>query len=78
MKCTLGFRVGGNPKFEILVGGNVNFSVFVYQHVGTSKAKLWRLGSKPMPRPNANGFALQWNIGFNFKNALVALLNKKV
>ena len=30
-----------------------------------SKAKLWRWGSKPTPGPNANGFASQWNIGFN-------------
>ena len=28
-------------------------------------AKVWRWGSKPTPVPNANGFALQWNIGFN-------------
>ena len=27
-------------------------------------AKVWRWGSKPMPGPNANGFASQWNIGF--------------
>ena len=34
-----------------------------YQHVGISKAKLWRWGSKPTPGPNANVFASQWNIG---------------
>ena len=39
-------------------------SVFRYQHVSIGNAKLWRWGSKPMPVPNANGFALQWNIGF--------------
>ena len=26
-------------------------------------AKLWHWGSKPTTGPNANGFALQWNIG---------------
>ena len=31
------------------VGGKANFSVCRYQHVGI---------------PSANGFALQWNIGF--------------
>ena len=31
-------------------------------------AKVWRWGSKPMPGPNANGFASQWNIGFNLIN----------
>ena len=41
------------------------FSVFIYQDVGIGNAKLWRWGSKPMQVPNANGFASQWNIGFN-------------
>ena len=31
-------------------------------------AKVWRWGSKPTPVPNANGFALQWNIGFRSMN----------
>ena len=35
-----------------------------YQHVGIGNAKVWHLGSKPTPVPNANGFALQWTIGF--------------
>ena len=51
--------------FRFGVGGKANFSVFRYQHVGIPNAKLWRWGSKPKRGPNANGFASQWNIGFN-------------
>ena len=47
------------------VGGNANFRVFRYQHVGIGNAKLWRWGSKPTRGPNANGFALQWNTGYS-------------
>ena len=57
------FCVGGNAHFMFCVGGNANLSVFVYQHVGISNVKLWHWGSKPTGGPNANGFALQWNIG---------------
>ena len=39
---------------------------FRYQHVGIGNAKLWHWACKPMPVPNAKGFALQWNIGFSF------------
>ena len=53
----LGVGIGGNANFSGCVGGNANFSVFRY-------AKLWRWGSKPTRGPNANGFALQWNIGY--------------
>ena len=49
--------VGGNANLMFRVGGNANFSVCRYQDVGISNAKLWRWGSKPMPGPNANGFA---------------------
>ena len=56
--------VWGNANFKIRVGGNANFSVFGYQHVGISKAILWHWGSKPTPGPNVNGLASQWNIGF--------------
>ena len=35
--------------------------------MGIGNAKLWHWGSKPMPEPNANGFASQWNIGFRLK-----------
>ena len=42
------------------VGGNANFSVFRFQHVGIPNAKL----SLPKPGPNVNGFASQGNIGF--------------
>ena len=52
-------RVGGKANFRFGVGGNANFSVFRYQHVCYTKAKLWRWGSKPTQRPNVNGFALQ-------------------
>ena len=56
------------PIFHLLalgvgVGGNANFSVFRYQYVGITNAKLWRWGSKPTRGPNANGFVSQWNIG---------------
>ena len=34
------------------VGGNANFCVFRYQHVGIPNTKLWRWGSKPMRGPN--------------------------
>ena len=41
-------RVGvlcwGNSNVMLHVGGNANFSVFRYQHVGTPNAKLWRWG----------------------------------
>ena len=57
-------RVGGNANFMFRIGGNANFSVFRYQHVGISNAKLWRWGSKPTPGSNANGFVSQWNIDF--------------
>ena len=40
---------------------------FRYQDIGIPNAKLWRLGSKPMGGPSANGFASQWNIGFSVK-----------
>ena len=59
----LGVCVGGNSNFMFCVGGYTNLSVFRYQHVGIGNAKLWLWGSKPMPGPNANGFASQWNIG---------------
>ena len=58
-------RVGGNANFSVPVGGNANFSVFRYQHVDIPNTKLWRCGSKPTRgRPNANGFASQWHIGY--------------
>ena len=62
-RLALGVGVGGNANFRVSVGGNANFSLFRMQHVGIGNAKLWRWGSKPMPGPNANGFASQWNIG---------------
>ena len=34
---TLGFCVWGNANFMFRVGGNANFSVFRYQHVGIPK-----------------------------------------
>ena len=59
------------PIFHLLtlgvgIGGNASFSAFRYQHVGIPNAKLWRWGCEPSPGPNANGFALHWDIGFNF------------
>ena len=49
--------------------GVTHFSDFRYQHVGSGNAKSshnchW--GSNPTRGPNASGFALQWNIGFNY------------
>ena len=38
--------------------------VFRHQHVGIGNANHSRWGPYPMGRPNVNGFALQWNIGF--------------
>ena len=61
--------VGGEANYRFGVGC---FRVFRYQHVmmlvsfALGDAKVWRWGSKPMPVPNANGFASQWNIGFKF------------
>ena len=57
-----GVGMGGNTNFSIRVGGNAQFTVFRYQHVGIPNAKLWCWGSKATQGPNANGFAWQWNI----------------
>ena len=65
----LGFCIGGNANFMFCVGDNTNFSFFRYQLVGVLNAKLW-WGSKPTPGPNVNGFASQWNIGFNYTTYL--------
>ena len=57
-KYNSGVRVG-------LIGMRVGSAMlFGYQHVGISNTKWSRWGSKPMQRPDASGFALQWNIGF--------------
>ena len=55
-------HVGGLrwANFMFRVGGNANFRVFRYQHVGIAHANL-RVG------PNASSFASQWNIGFRIK-----------
>ena len=58
-----GFTLG-ETQILGLASGKAKFCVFRYQHVGIPNAKLRRLGSKPMPGPNANGFASQWNKGF--------------
>ena len=60
------------------IGGNANFSVFRYQHVGISNVKL--------PGPNVNGFcvAVEYRFKFNTSANFVAfvgqfcLLNKSV
>ena len=54
---------GSNTNFRFGIGGNANFSVHRYQHVGKLNTKISRRGSKPMLNPNVRGFALQWNIG---------------
>ena len=51
-------------RIEVLHWVTYILSVFRYQHVGKGTAKLWRLGSKPTPVPDANNFASQWNMGF--------------
>ena len=38
--------------------------LFGYQHVGIPNGKFFCWGSRPTRGPIANGFALQWNIGF--------------
>ena len=45
----LALVVGGgyNTNFSVRIGGNANFSVFRFQHVGIPNAKLWHWGSKP-------------------------------
>ena len=53
---SLRFCIGGYANFMFCVGGYANFSVFRDQHVGIPNPKLWW-------GPNANGFALEWNIG---------------
>ena len=60
---TLGVCSVGNANFSFCVGGNANFSVFRYQDVGISNAKLLHSGYCPTRRPNASVFASQWNIG---------------
>ena len=55
-----------NANFRVGVGGNANFSVFRYQHVGIGNAKSLRWGSNPTRGPNASGFASQWNIVFTY------------
>ena len=55
----------GNANFRFGVGGEANFRVFRYQHVGIGNARLWRWVSKPTPGPHTNGFMSQWNIGFS-------------
>ena len=52
-----GSRGGVALGVSVRVGGNANFSIFRYQHVGTPNAKLWCWESKPMGGPNMNGFA---------------------
>ena len=59
----LAVGIGGNANFNVRVGGDANFIVFRYQHVGIANATLWRWGSKLTRGPNTNGFASQWNIG---------------
>ena len=65
----LGFHVGGNANFKICLRAKANFSVFRYQHVGIPNAKF-HVGGPPTHGPNANVFALQWNIGFSVIRSL--------
>ena len=55
------------------VGGNVDFSVFRYQHAGILNAKLWHWGSKPKRGPITNSFASQWNIGLKDPSLMVLI-----
>ena len=56
-------RIGGNANFRVGAGGNANFSVLRYQHVGIGYTKS--LGSNPTRGPNTSGFASQCHIGFS-------------
>ena len=49
---------------------------FRYQHVGISKANCLRWGPHPTQRPNASGFALQWNIGCSSPIDVIVLRGK--
>ena len=40
--------IGRNPKVSARIGGNENFSIFRYKHVGIPKDKLLRRGYCPM------------------------------
>ena len=62
-------RVGSAEAHVGSRGVRVGFPrIFRYQHVGIPNAKCSRWGPKPKRRPNANGFAFQWNIGFRHKD----------
>ena len=54
-----------SAKTQILALGNAK----IYQHVGISKAKFWRVGHCPTPTPDARYFASQWNIGLYFQGS---------
>ena len=57
----LEFCIGGNANCTFRIGGNANFSVFRYQHVGIPNAKFRVGGLRQCKDPT---FASQWNIGF--------------
>ena len=64
----LGLASGIEQILSLASGGLANFRVFRYQHVGIGNARLGRWVSRPMPGPNTNGFASQWNIGLKIQD----------
>ena len=69
-----GFCVEGNANFRVGVGGNANFSIFRYQHVGIGNAKSSRWGTNPMQGPDASGSLPQWNIGLKLSCIFTQML----
>ena len=63
----LGVLHWGNTNFMFCVGGNANFSISRYQHVGIPNAITNR-------RPQREKFASQWNIGFILERHMFSLL----
>ena len=61
----LGFCVGGNANFMFRFGGNANFSVFRYQHVGIPNMKF-RVGVYANTRTQCECFRVA--VEYRFKN----------
>ena len=55
------------------IGGNANFSVFKYQHVGIAKANFRVGGADQTRSTNTSSFASQWNIGLMLFHAVYCL-----
>ena len=53
-------------RFGLIVTRVGSTRLLRYQHVGILNTKFSRWVSRPKQDPNVKGFALQWNVGFNF------------